>query len=189
MLWANGPIDYKLTDGHKFFHQHEFNVGQHVAHNEMLDESVRLGFDWHIRVDDDCWITTKNWLPRLLTLYKSIGNKPVTFGLNVGGLNTPPEAVKAYEIGREIVEHVYILGGIFRMTPISLMRYFRWDERQAMGFGDATQFASYCDSAGITMARVRTIKANHGDSTVKQIERDDNWNYEHDMLQYTPLGL
>lgn len=192
MLWANGPIDYKLSDGHKFFHQHEFNVGQHVAHNEMLDECVRLGFDWHIRVDDDCWLTTKNWLKRLLKVQddiKRLTGRHVVLSATVDGLDSPPPSFSANEIGREIVEHVGILGGIFRMSPMPLVRYFRWDERQAMGFGDATQFANFCESAGTKMFRVRGVKASHGESTRGQKAKDSDWDYTHDMLQYVPLGL
>lgn len=193
MLWMNGPCaDVSLTKGHLFFYEHPFNVGQHVAHNEMLDECVRRGVGWHIRVDDDCWITTKHWLRRLLAAQekvKELTGKYAAFGITINGLNDPPPALNAINIGREIVENVPILGGIFRMTPMGLMRYFRWDERQAMGFGDATQFASYCESVDVPLFRVRGIKATHGDSTNKQKERDRDWDYQHDMLQYIPLGL
>lgn len=195
LLWSNGPIDHELASGCVYFHEHAFNVGQHVAHNEMLDECVRRGYDWHARVDDDCWITTKTWLKRLLAVQeeiRSLRKSYAVLGMNVCGLNDPPAALQAYwlELGRrEKIERVGILGGIFRMAPMSVMRYFRWDERQSMGHGDATQFARFCESAKIDMWRVATIRCEHGGSTNKQRDADTNWNYEHDMLQYMPLGL
>ena len=157
----------------------------------MLDECVRREYEWHIRIDDDCWISTRNWLKRLFAAQEAIKllrGKYVVLGINVKGLNDPPPTIEAYEIGREVIERVDILGGIFRMSPMYLMRYFRWDERQAMGFGDATQFRSFCESTTTDLLRVQGIQATHGESTIKQ-EVDAEWAYEHDMLQYLPLGL
>jgi|SRR5688572_1708991 len=191
MLWINGDTDHSLADGHAFYHAHPFNVGQHVAHNAMLDECMSRGVDWHIRMDDDCWMTTKNWLNRLLAVQekvKAITGKYCVLSPNVEGLDNPPPAIRGYEMGREIIESVEMLGGIFRMSPMSMMRYFRWDERQAMGFGDATQFRSFCESVAADRYRVRTIRCTHGESTQKQ-SQDADWSHEHDMLQYIPLGL
>jgi len=197
LLWANGPIDPKIADGCVYFHQHPFNVGQHVAHNEMLDECVRRGYDWHIRIDDDCFINSRTWTRKLLGMQehiKEIRGKYAVLGINVGGLYDPPQAIRAFEVapGKTdggIFELVEMLGGIFRMSPMYLMRYFRWDERQAMGFGDATQFRSFCESTDTIMFRIRTIHATHGESTQKQNEKSQDWSHSHDMLQYIPLGL
>jgi hypothetical protein len=197
MLWVNGKTDHSLADGHAFYHAHPFNVGQHVAHNEMLDECVRRGVDWHIRVDDDCWITTRTWLKRLLSIQdqlKTICGSPAVLGIDIQGLDNPPQPITRRTHGHElkgntVLESMGILGGIFRMSPMPFIRYFRWDERQAMGFGDATQFASFCNSAGMPMFRVRNIHATHGGSTRAQALASVDWDYEHDMLQYMPLGL
>lgn len=197
LLWANGPIDHALADGCVYFHEHAFNCGQHVAHNEMLDECVRRGYDWHIRIDDDCFINSRTWTRKLLGMQehiKEIRGKYAVLGINVGGLYDPPQAIRAFEVapGKTdggIFELVEMLGGIFRMSPMYLMRYFRWDERQAMGFGDATQFRSFCESTDTIMFRIRTIHATHGESTQKQNEKSPDWSHSHDMLQYIPLGL
>jgi len=193
LLWVNGTIDPALTEGHAFYHAHPFNVGQHVAHNIMLDECVKLGVDWHIRVDDDCWITTRKWLDKLLGLQeqiKALTGKHAVLGITVNGLNDPPPTVKKFEFQKfGMLEVTEILGGIFRMSPMPLVRYFRWDERQAMGFGDATQFASYCESTKTVMGRMAKVACTHGDSTRKQSVSNPSWSYEHDMLQFIPVGL
>ena len=192
MVWANGKMDESVFGDVVWSHVHPFNVGQHVAHNAMLDECVKRGYEWHIRVDDDCWITTKTWLKRLMSVQNELiklNGRAAVLGMRITGLNAPPVAIRAYEIGREIADHVSILGGIFRMSPMSMMRYFRWDERQAMGFGDATQFANFCESVGVAMLRIQGVKATHGDSTERQNALDNSWAHEHDMLQYIPLGL
>ena len=192
LLWANGPVDPALADGCVYFRQQSFNVGQHVAHNEMLDECVRRGYDWHIRVDDDCWLSTRTWLKRLLAVEESVKKltgKYCVVSPKVDGLDFPPETIQAFEMGREIVERVAILGGIFRMSPMSLVRYFRWDERQALGYGDANQFKSFCESTNTEMLRVQGVRCTHGESTQKQNAADPAWAIQHDMDQYMPLGL
>jgi hypothetical protein len=107
---------------------------------------------------------------------------------NIEGLDSPPKAIYTYEMGKETVHHVDILGGIFRMAPMSLMRYFRWDERQAMGFGDASQFRSFCENSHTNLLRVQGVRASHGESTQRQ-NVDSAWKIRHDMDQYMPLGL
>ncbi len=198
LVWANGQIDEGVLGDVSWFQSHPFNVGQHVAHNEMLDECVRRGYEWHIRVDDDCWIRTRTWLKKLLVIQEKLkkvrGCNFAVLGLNISGLDAPPQAITMRTRGFDlndntIVENVDILGGIFRMAPMTLMRYFRWDERQAMGFGDATQFKSVCESVGMKMFRVTNIHASHGGSTQAQNAADSDWTYEHDMLQFIPLGL
>lgn len=189
MLWANGPVAEDVKQGHVFMHEHPFNAGQHVAHNAMLDEAAMLGYEFHARVDDDCFISTRKCFQRLLTLFDEFHGERLAMGIDVAGLNEPPKGILRSKIGREYVEKVDILGGIFRMAPMGLMRYFRWDERQSMGFGEARQFANYCSSLSAPLVRVQTIRCSHGGSTNKQREADPSWEYEHNMLQYIPLGL
>lgn len=190
LLWMNGG---QIPTGRlDWAHAHPFNVGQHIAHNEMLDECVRMGVDWHIRVDDDFWPTTRTWLKRLLKSQEDIKNLTGSYtvmGMTIDGLNNPPLESAAYELGRERAEIIDIMGGIFRMSPMSIMRYFRWDERQAMGMGDATQFSKFCKSIDLKMIRIATVHATHGDSTFSQQNASPEWSYEHDMLQHTPFGL
>lgn len=197
MLWANGPVADDVKTGHIYVHEHPFNVGQHVAHNEMLDECVRVGVDFHVRIDDDCWIGVAKWKTAMLANFANANRNSwtrMTMGIDVSGLNNPPETIKTMEFaGGDGLKPcrfdiVNILGGIFRMTPMPIMRYFRWDERLPMGMGEARQFANFCDGAKIDMIRVLNVKATHGDSTAKQ-EVNREWAYEHDALQFLPLGL
>lgn len=192
LVWSNGPIDHKAVGEVTWFQDHPWNTGQHVAHNEMLDYVSQSGYDWHIRVDDDCWLSTHKWLTRLLAVQADVKNltgKYCVMSPKIDGLEQPPDLIRAYDIGREIAEQVEMLGGIFRMSHMGLMRYFRWDERQAMGFGDASQFKNFCESTSTIMLRIRGVRATHGESTRKQKEANPVWDYEHDMLQHIPLGL
>lgn len=192
MLWVNGPVSDENAAGHVWMHQHPFNVGQHVAHNSMLDECVKRGYDWHVRVDDDFSTRSTNWPKRMVALEKKTIKKQGTgmiLGMTVDGLKNPPQSMGKWILSGEHVEQVAILGGIFRFSPMSILRYFRWDERLPMGMGEARQFANYCDSINVKMARMMKIRCSHGGSTREQESADPDWAYEHDMLQFTPLGL
>lgn len=192
-------MENDVKQGHVWFREHPWNVGQHVAHNEMLDECVRRDFTWHIRVDDDCWLSGTKWLSRLIAIQKRVHNEFgcwIVISPKVSGLREPPPGRPFLEtrygpgrLGRDRLEKVEILGGIFRMSKLSTIKYFRWDERMPMGFGDARQFSSYCNLFGMPMVRVVTLSLTHGDSTDMQEKKDPAWAHEHDMLQYMPLGL
>lgn len=163
----------------------------------MLDECVRLGADYHVRIDDDCWMSNKAWKSRILGYFgdfKRGGYHRVSASVTIKGLNNPPDAETTILFPRQgggsvRAEKVAMLGGIFRMTPMPIMRYFRWDERLPMGMGEARQFANFCAGNSIDMLRVTALTATHGDSTVKQEAKNPMWAYEHDMLQYIPFGL
>lgn len=188
MLWANGPVAEDVKEGHIWMYEHPFNVGQHVAHNEMLSEALRRGYQWHTRVDDDCFLKSKNVFKRLAKL-ASFQKGHAVVGIQVDGLDHPPQATTVMTACHERIEAVDILGGIFRMSPMAIMRYWRWEERLPMGFGEALQFAKFCKDINMPFYRIASIRCTHGDSTANQQERDSDWSHEHDMLQFLPLGL
>jgi len=191
MLWANGPMADDVKQGHAWMHEHPFNVGQHIAHNEMLDQCMTRNYDYHIRVDDDCWIAGKKWLSKLLRLFDKAATMKygrLCLSMAIDGLDNPPPTVEKLWIGGTLVEHVEILGGIFRMTPMGIMRYFRWDERLPMGMGEARQFSHFCGGLNVHLLRATNVHATHGESTRKQ-EENTAWAHEHAMLQSIPSGL
>jgi hypothetical protein len=187
MVWNNGktPIPEQTHGvGH--------NVGQHVAMNRMLDEMAEVDADYFVRVDEDCFFETKQWLKKLLMLQEKHlkhYKRACVISPVIHGLRHPPRPISFFNIGKYSMEAVDILGGICRMAPMSIMRYWRWDERMSMGFGEASAFATYCQINYIPMLRCRDIHVNHGESTDAQESLDSDWAYEHAMLQLVPYGL
>ena len=96
----------------------------------------------------------------MLGIFNGLSSERFSLGINVIGLDNPPIGQK-YRIGHREIEVCDILGGIFRMTPMRFMRYFRWDERLPMGMGEAKQFANFCESSNITLLRTRSVSATH----------------------------
>lgn len=199
MLSANAADDEMTRWLHGNQHRmHYLNIcghnrGQNIPMNDMLDEAVRCGADWFVRVDDDCFFETpRQWVKHLLSLerfYLRNSGRHIVIGPVVKGLRNPIAAQGTMHIRAGKAEMVPILGGICRIMPMSLMRYFRFNERMPMGFGEASQLANFCAERNMPMVRDCTMTVTHGDSTDAQEAGDSDWSYEHAMLQALPYGL
>jgi len=187
MVWNNGEGRVPEQT-----HGYGHNVGQHIAMNRMIDEAALIEADYFVRVDEDCFFETKDWLKKMVSIqqrhlkkYRQI----CVLSPMVDGLRNPPVWFAAFCIGKYKMKAVNILGGICRMAPMGIMRYWRWDERSAMGFSEATNFATYCQANSIPMVISMNIHVNHGESTETQEAENPDWAYEHTMLQIVPYGL
>lgn len=185
-IWWNGEGD--PVGGFGAGH----NVGQHIAMNTMLTKAANLGADYFLRLDEDCVPKTKNWLRKMVNFaewHLREKKRPCIVGPQVHGLENPPKALGQIRLGRHRIDLMEIMGGICRLHPMSVVRYFRWDERLPMGFGEARQLSSFCMAHGIPMLRMADVHVWHGEGTKKMQEADPDWSYRHDMLQAVPYGL
>jgi len=170
----------------------EHNYGQHIAMNRMLDEAVKFGADSFLRLDDDCEPDGTDWMSRMVKFMRATFKQhgtTCTVSPTILGLRNPPVSTGFFQTGKVKAEVVEKLGGICRLMPMAVMRYFRFEERLPMGFGEANQFASYAKSIKMPLLRLRDVKVTHGESTDAQEAADPDWAYEHDMLQLVPYGL
>ena len=87
------------------------------------------------------------------------------------------------------MEATDILGGLCRFMPMTVLRYWRFDERSPMGFGDSTHLSKFCKLKFIPQLRCMDIHVSHGESTDAQEAADPDWTYNHMMLQVMPYGL
>lgn len=194
MVWANGAgdevRDYLRTKPVRLF-DCAHNAGQHIAMNEMLDEAARIQATYFLRVDDDAVFQTPNWLKKLLTAHDSLEKGGIYSVMSpvINGLNHPPPTIGFTNYGHRRYEQVNILGGICRLHPMHLLRHFRFEERLAMGGGEATQIAALCHSLGVPLLRYPKVQVSHGGSTNAQEAADPVWKHRHDMAQYLPVGL
>jgi hypothetical protein len=187
MVWNNGK-EKIAEQTHGWGH----NVGQHIAMNRMLDEAVRMDADYFVRVDEDCFFETKQWIKKMLLVSRKHYERyfrPCILSPIIHGLRFPPSPISMFNLGKYRMDAVEILGGICRMAPMGIMRYWRWDERMSMGFAEASTFSTFCQLNRISMLRCHNIHVNHGESTDAQEAQDKDWAYEHAMLQVVPYGL
>ncbi len=187
MVWNNGSETIP-EQTHGIGH----NVGQHYAMNRMIDEAVLVDADYFVRVDEDCFFETKGWLRTFIKLYKSHVKRykrTCLIGPNIHGLRNPPKPISRFNIGKHKMEAVDILGGLCRFAPMTFLRYWRFDERTPMGFGDATSLSQFCKMKYIPQIRCMDVHVSHGESTDAQEAADPDWAYNHMMLQVMPYGL
>lgn len=194
MVWTNGAGDetvaYLRQQPVRLFNCPD-NAGQHIAMNEMMDESSRIGATHFLRVDEDCFPQTPNWLKRLLDVHVALDKAKIPCVLSpaINGLKHPPPARCYVNAAHRRFERVDILGGICRLHPMPLLRHFRFEERLPMGGGEASQLSSLCRALGVPMLRYPKVQVSHGGSTQEQEEADPIWAHRHDMAQYIPVGL
>lgn len=194
MVWANAAnsdtIAYLATKPVQLFDCPD-NAGQHIAINEMLDEAARMQATHFIRVDEDAVFQTSDWLKRLLAAHTALDKLGIYSVISpaINGLRNPPPAIGYVTRGNRRFERVNILGGICRLHPMHLLRHFRFEERLAMGGGEASQLANLCNQLGVPMLRYPKVQVSHGGSTDAQELADPIWKHEHDMNQYIPCGL
>lgn len=187
MVWNNGAERISEQT-----HGVGYNVGQHVSMNRLIQEASDIGADWFLRVDEDCVFKTPRWLSKMVHLaekHLAIYKRPCVLAPFVHGLRNPPQSLGDLWMGRYHLQIVPILGGICRLMPMSHLRYWRFDERSPMGFGEATNYARYCMLTKMPILRCTNIEVSHGESTDAQEAADPKYAYESEMLKMTPWGL
>jgi GT2 family glycosyltransferase len=195
-VWANnsGPLALAvLEEAHhkgvlKGIHKSDENVGQHVAWNAMFKMALDGGYDYFLRIDDDCQFVTKRWLKRLHFCSVVLDDRFVLAPC-VRGLKNPPRKSKVtYVKGIPLEFLVEAIGGICRLHPVALLAKeddpFIADVRKPLGSGDATGIATWCRKHSIPMAYCRQVRVRH--NTVKQEEDDPSYFIYHDLWQTVP---
>lgn len=170
-------------------HVKEENVGQHVAWNEAFEMAVKGGYEYFLRIDDDCEFITKRWLRKLLRFSALLDDKFILAPL-VRGLKNPPEKSHIVSVKGIPLEFLYgAIGGICRLHPVKLLQArkdpFIADVRKPLGSGDATGIAAWCRQHTVPMAYTRQVRVRH---CTRSQELDDPDHFqEHDLLQTVPF--
>lgn len=165
---------------------HEAQKGQHVHFNSSLEKAVAEGYDYLVRVDDDCEFLSHRWLKKLVDVSKKVGDKMILAPI-VKGLKHPPEMSQVVE-----VENVKLnilkdaIGGVCRLHPVKLLKEHDYvsDVRLPFGSGDAVGIGRWCKDNLIPMAYVPYIRVRH--STAKQEKEDSGHFANHSLFQKVP---
>jgi len=75
------------------------------------------------------------------------------------------------------------------MSPMYLMRYFRWANGKRWGLGTLPNSAVSASRPIRLCSVLGRFNATHGESTQKQNAADSEWAYRHDMDQICPTWL
>lgn len=140
------------------------NLGISKASNQALDVITYMGgYEYIIKVDNDCDFIDPNWLDGLLDVELE---KPGIYSPYVGGLRENKGG--APRIGLEnIANHpvgiTRVLGGICTIAPAYLFKTFRFTEKGKPYIWGA--MAELCEKSGLPCGYVEDVSVEHMDTT------------------------
>lgn len=168
------------------------NVGQHVVMNYMLNLAKEEGYEYLLRLDDDCKFLTKRWLVKLVEAAEKLGPAFI-IAPTVHGLKHPPERSDIATVsGVEVRFLIEAIGGVCRLHNVASLTDESYpyvaDVRGPLGFGDATGIARWCQNSPQDnkkwMVYLNQVRVKH--STLKQEEEDEEYFKQHDLFQHLP---
>lgn len=183
---------YNTTRANILDKQWKHNVGQHVIMNDMLAKAKKEGYEYLLRLDDDCKFLTKRYLVKMLDAAKSLGSAFI-ISPTVLGLKYPPERSDEVEVeGVKVKFLTEAIGGVCRLHNVASLTDEAYpyiaDIRGPLGFGDATGIAKWCHNAPKDnrkwMVYLTQVRVKH--STMKQEEEDEAYFKQHDLFQRLP---
>lgn len=161
------------------------NIGQHVAWNEAYKLAKDGGYDYFLRLDDDCEFPTKRWLSKLVRASITFDDKFI-LSPKIKGLQNPPRGSQIVRLkGLPCEFLVEAIGGICRLHPMTLIKDYVSDVRKPVGSGDATGIADYCKDRLIPMIYARHIRVKHAKTTTGQ-QSDTQHFSMHGVFQHIP---
>jgi len=175
---------------YKYWWNH--NVGQHVIMNMMIEKAKDEGYEFLLRLDDDCKFVTKRWLAKLVDASKSLGGSFIV-SPTILGLKHLPERSETVEVeGIEVKFLFDAIGGVCRLHNVANLTDPEYpyvaDVRMPLGFGDATGIGVWCKNspkeARRWMVYLDRVRVKH--STYLQEKEDKVYYKQHDMFQQIP---
>lgn len=162
------------------------NLGQHIPTNEAIALALSGGYDYLVRVDDDCKFLTRGWLKKMVEASELLQDQFV-ISPTVKGLKYPPSISTIVEV--EGVPFVFIegpIGGICRLTPVKALKEHPYtsDVRSPMGIGDASGVAAWALASGLKPIYLRHVRVAH--NTDKQEKEDPAYFDNHALFQILP---
>lgn len=150
----------------------EQNCGISVAWNQAL-EMIGNGYDYVVKVDNDCESVTEGWLGTVIRLCEIMQRRavlsPFVDGLRENRGGAPRYGsltVDGHEIG--LTEH---LGGISLAAPAEAYEGFRLPEYLTLRGGQDHVFSTDVRRRGFTLGYVEDVSVCHMDTTEGQHAR------------------
>lgn len=142
------------------------NIGISRAMNYQIDYAKNKGYDWYVKFDNDCELTTPN------TLRDSLQDPNWILSPRIQGLDSPPAIEREVDVNGIRVGETTILGGIFMAVPAWVFDEYRHDESNPVWGMDDVKLVEWFRGRGGRVGYMLDHPANHYLSTAGQ--RADN---------------
>jgi len=145
------------------------NRGISVASNQVL-EAIGEGYDYIVKVDNDCEIVTHDWLGRILGVMRAFGDRAMLSPFVDGLRNHKGGASRRghQRVGGLTVGLVENLGGICLVAPAAAYADYRFDESLPLRGNQDFAFSRHAIGAGYQLGYVEEIVVRHMDTTEGQ---------------------
>lgn len=175
--------EYKRLYPSSTIHFVDENIGVSRGINALLD-AAGPKYDWYVKFDNDCELTTTN------TLRDSLQSKDWILSPHIRGLDSPPAIEREADVNGIRVGETTILGGIFMAVPAWVFDEYRHDENNPIwGMDDArivewfrAQYGSYGEHGRV--GYMLDYPANHYLTTAGQREDDIGGYYSRKTREY-----
>ena len=159
------------TDPH--FISNDTNRGISVASNQALELIERIGgYDIIVKVDNDAFFITPNWLKTMVKIWKS--NHRLALSPYPQGLVDHPGG--AQRIGWGWIAGEYLgmtkhIGGIVHFVDADAYKKWRWDENSFLHGMQDLEFSQYLMQNGFQMGYMENYFVEHCEGTEGQLEK------------------
>lgn len=145
------------------------NIGISRGMNVLLEIIDGQGYDVVVKFDNDCELTEPGTLAKVCDLvYRS---QNALLSPRILGLQNPPQPWGQQAIGDEWCDDIPQIGGIFLAAPARCYEEFRYNPDNPIFGGDDVEICAWWRSRGGWCGYVRSLTANHYETTAGQQER------------------
>lgn len=155
------------------------NIGISRAMNYLLDLAKERGpYDWYVKFDNDCELTTPN------TLRDACRNPAWILSPHIQGLDSPPAIEQEADVDGVRVGETTILGGIFMAVHAEIFDHYRHDENNPVWGMDDVRLVEWFRGRGGRVGYMLDYPANHYLTTAGQREDNIGDYYTRKELEY-----
>jgi GT2 family glycosyltransferase len=134
---------------------------------ELEEHDGRL-YDVVVKFDNDCELTQPNTLRDVSRLALEGG---CLLSPRILGLNNPPPVTRELLLGREVIQDIPQIGGIFLAAPAWVYDEFRYSEWNPAWGADDSEICAWFRRQGGTCGYVKRLEAWHYEGTSGQHEK------------------
>jgi glycosyltransferase involved in cell wall biosynthesis len=170
---TDGTQEWLKKQKCKYLWLEKENIGIANAVNKFREHIKDAGYDYVVKIDNDCEIVSPDILKELVILSQYMGDKMV-LSPRVEGLNNPMPRFKYLKVGDHVLSPVPHVGGIFCFRPYALDKDFRNDPDYASQ-GDDMEFSMFAGRSGYGVGYIEDLEVWHMDTTNGQYQKYEEY--------------
>lgn len=155
---------------------HPDNIGIHNGLMRIREEISNGCYDYVLKMDNDCFPLSSNWLQSLIGLLEWLGPDKWVLSPRVEGLNHQPLRKEVIQVDDQVIVGVTdIVGGLCRLMSYENFMRLGQNTSLPLGYGDDTRLAQLAPQFGWRMGYAENIVVEHILSTNGQMKAEPEY--------------